>query len=280
MHISMQHKYPLVTACVTACETIFDARYQTPTPPIPGAPHSLSDVEYVVGRQPEICLRCSGLHGISEGEQCENPPCCIQCKADHPTTSRECPKYKQEEQIVRLKVDKGISFAEARRIFLENTRQETYAGVVQEHIQKQLTEKDQTIATLQKQIAALRKDLADLKQILKSRPQSQSPSPRNPPTTSDIRNLSTSTAKHPKVPEHGDRIPRKEQPFTSPPSKRRDNRKFDKQDYDVNTRSRSGKRQMEISPIENNNYRGKRISTPNTNSTTSNNDKNNGQEAL
>lgn len=117
-------------------------------------------------QQPGVCLRCSASHEIPEGEQCTNPPNCLHCKTGHPTTSRDCPKYKQEEKIVHLKVDRGISFVEARRMYAEENKQGTIAEVVQEQVQQQLAAKDQVITSLQKQVAVLTKELVALKQTL------------------------------------------------------------------------------------------------------------------
>lgn len=215
-------------------------------------------------QQAAICLRCSMSHDLPEGEQCTNPPNCLYCKTGHQTTSRECPKYKQEESIVSLKVDKCISYTEARRIFAEENKQKTFSGVVQDQIQQQLVAKDHIIATLQKQVATLTKELADVKHILQSRSQNQSPVSSNqqtsPPFQKPTTKISQPITLKQNSPGQNSRLSRKDQHPTSPPIDRRDNRKHNRQEYEIHTRSRSGKRHIEISPTDGTNHRGKRKS--------------------
>lgn len=206
--------------------------------------------------QTSICLRCSAPHDIPQGEQCTKPPYCLHCKTGHQVTSRECPKFKEEDKIIRLKTDRGISFAEARRMCAEETKKQTYTGIVQEQIQQELAAKDQIIATLQKQVAMLTNELAALKNMLKPSTLNQSTTPQDArPAASNQKPLPQTT---PSVPPQTDRKSRKDQTFISPPSNRRDNRKSNKSEQGMLTRSRSGKRHIEISPTDN---RGKRTST-------------------
>lgn len=81
--------------------------------------------------------------------------------------SRECSKYKEEDKIVHLKIDRRISFGEARRLYSEENRRETIARMIQNQLKQEVAKKDQLIATLQKQVADLAKEIA----ILKSAPQ-------------------------------------------------------------------------------------------------------------
>lgn len=210
-----------------------------------------------VCQQTTICLRCSTPHDVPEGEQCVNPPNCLHCKTDHQVTSRDCPKFKEEEKIIRLKTDQGISFAEARRICAEETKKQTFAGIIQNQMHQELAAKDQVIAALQKQVAVLTKELANLKKLLKPSAQNHSPVPQEPrPSASSERSVSQTTQSV----SNTDRLSRKDQSFISPPARRREIRKSNKLDYDVQTRSRSGKRPIETSPTEVINNRGKRIS--------------------
>lgn len=215
--------------------------------------------------QPEICLRCSTSHEVPEGEQCSNLPHCLHCQAGHQVTSRDCPKYKEEETIVRLKVDKNISFIEARRIYAEEKKQGTIAEVVQEQIQKQLAAKDQVIAALQKQVAMLTKELADLKHSLGPARSSQPSPSSHEQSVSDFKKpaakATMTTPVKRSMPAQNDRLSRKDQPYSSQSTSQQDRHQH-RQEHGMQTRSRSNKRQMEISPTESNNHRGKRISAP------------------
>ncbi|XP_055590314.1 uncharacterized protein LOC129759678 [Uranotaenia lowii] len=72
----------------------------------------------------KICQNCAGpFH-----EKCNQPAKCACCQEDHPTLSNECSKMKEEQLIVKVKIDRNISFLEARRITKEQQKQpETYA---------------------------------------------------------------------------------------------------------------------------------------------------------
>ena len=61
----------------------------------------------------EICGKCGQTgHGYDD---CNGSPFCVNCKGDHPSSSRACPVWKQEKRIVELKVTENISFTEAVR---------------------------------------------------------------------------------------------------------------------------------------------------------------------
>lgn len=209
--------------------------------------------------QTGICLRCSAPHDIPEGEQCTNPPNCLHCKTGHAVTSRDCPKFKEEDKIIRLKIDQGLSFAEARRMCAEETKKQNFSGIVRQQVQQELAAKDQIIATLQQQVAMLTNELAALKRILKPSTQSQSPASRDPRLAAS--NQKPSSQVTPSVPPQTNRLSRKDQSTISPTNPRRENRKNNKSDHEMQTRSRSGKRHMEISPTEGTSNRVKRNST-------------------
>lgn len=62
---------------------------------------------------PRRCYNCSQDH--EENEMCENAAFCRNCKKDHRPSSRQCPIYKIETDIIRTKIDLNISSAEARK---------------------------------------------------------------------------------------------------------------------------------------------------------------------
>lgn len=216
-------------------------------------------------QQTGICLRCSAPHHAPDGEQCVNPPNCLHCKTGHHTTSRDCPKYKEEEKIIRVKIDKGVSFAEARRMCAEDPKKQTFSSIVQEQIQQELAAKDQLIATLQKQVEMLTKELSALKEIVRPTTHNQAPATSDTRPSASNKTSSQTTPCTPlqkKVQQSPtERLSRKDQTFVAPPARQRENRKNNNSDHGVETRSRSKKRHMEISPNEAVNKQGKRIST-------------------
>lgn len=202
-----------------------------------------------------ICLRCSTSHDIPEGEQCKNAANCLYCNADHQVTSRDCPKFKEEEKIIRLKTDQGITFAEARRLCAEESKRQTYAGVIRDQMQQELAAKDLVIAALQKQVALLTKELASLKDILKPSSESHPAASQDPrPSTSTQKTVQQTT----RSASQTERQSRKDQ--SSPTVRRRENQKSNKSGYGIVTRSKSGKRPMETSPTEAFHNPGKRSS--------------------
>lgn len=63
----------------------------------------------------KTCAKCGKNYHPSEN--CSNLPCCINCGEPHPAYSRSCRKWKQEKEIITLKVKENISFPEARKRF-------------------------------------------------------------------------------------------------------------------------------------------------------------------
>ena len=218
-----------------------------------------------------VCLQCSQSHELHEGEKCTNPPHCMHCKKEHAITSRECSKYKSEQKIIRIKVDQGVSFPEARRIYAEEAKEETFSSIVQDRLNNEMAKKDQMIADLQKQVAALAKELADLKEILRSTSNSQPRSQEN--TTHSITQTSSSQSSpapksgtstrgsRPNLPSKNtsERLSRKDACLMLPPKKISSCN--DTNPYNLRSRSRSGKRPMEISPTNDDGTSGKRFSS-------------------
>lgn len=48
-------------------------------------------------------------------DNCTNNIQCVNCKGDHPAYSRPCPFWKQEKEIIKLKISANTSFPEARK---------------------------------------------------------------------------------------------------------------------------------------------------------------------
>ena len=78
-----------------------------------------------------VCHKCGETE--HEGE-CRNGPKCVNCTEDHPTSSKECPIFKKEAAIQKVRAEKGVSFPEAKRLVEQmnsvHTTRTTYATVV------------------------------------------------------------------------------------------------------------------------------------------------------
>ncbi|XP_058448706.1 uncharacterized protein LOC131428679 [Malaya genurostris] len=106
--------------------------------------------------QPPACLNCSGTHTSNKENPCNAPSKCGNCSGNHPTRYRKCPAYMKEEEIIKLKVTKNISFSEARAFFKNNTSEPSYADTVKNRLDSNRDEKDRTINLLREEITKLR----------------------------------------------------------------------------------------------------------------------------
>jgi len=64
-------------------------------------------------RRKETCARC-GTEGHGD-RGCEEPARCINCKGSHSAFSRDCPQWKKEQEIQRVRTQNNLTFPEARR---------------------------------------------------------------------------------------------------------------------------------------------------------------------
>jgi hypothetical protein len=68
-------------------------------------------------REPnEICKDCAVIK--HEG-QCSSPLKCRNCNGSHGSFDKMCPIFKREEAIIKLKIDQGISFGYARKLYMD-----------------------------------------------------------------------------------------------------------------------------------------------------------------
>ena len=72
-----------------------------------------------------ICVRCADKHNDTE---CNKAIKCANCSGDHMASSKSCPIWQQEAEILKLKVNNNISFAEAKKIVIQNKTSSSYAA--------------------------------------------------------------------------------------------------------------------------------------------------------
>ncbi|RUS68675.1 hypothetical protein EGW08_023563 [Elysia chlorotica] len=76
-----------------------------------------------------VCCRCG--KGGHAGKDCKADPSCLNCHGPHAADSKECPKWKEEEAILRYKAQHGGTFAQARAAIVveldPNIKRRTYA---------------------------------------------------------------------------------------------------------------------------------------------------------
>lgn len=91
-----------------------------------------------IGRNCSSEKKC-GKCGNNYHEECENREKCINCGNEHGAFFNGCPVLKREKEIIKIKVDKNLSFWEARKM-IEDQSSNTYADQV-----KQLNEEKKTL---------------------------------------------------------------------------------------------------------------------------------------
>ena len=75
-----------------------------------------------------ICATC----GEKEHDEadCLNPPCCVNCKGEHPSNSRDCPTWKAEKEIQKIKINRDLSYKDAKKAYeVETAHSQPYAVV-------------------------------------------------------------------------------------------------------------------------------------------------------
>ena len=65
----------------------------------------------------EICRNCSQA---THGESCSQTPKCVNCGEGHPSSSKKCPVWIQENEIQKVKTVNKCSFSEAKSIVSAN----------------------------------------------------------------------------------------------------------------------------------------------------------------
>lgn len=94
------------------------------------------------------CGTCSGAHETVKGQICKEKPYCNKCGLDdHPISSRKCPKYVAESTICRIRIDRNISYDDAKKAYW----QEVIANYKEKKIaeyEKLMKKKDNTIGNL------------------------------------------------------------------------------------------------------------------------------------
>ena len=75
----------------------------------------------------ERCVKCA-----EEGHsnfKCQKDPKCVNCKGNHMSSSKDCPAFKKEAAIQKIKSEKNITYSEARRQYNNTNVQsnKTYA---------------------------------------------------------------------------------------------------------------------------------------------------------
>ena len=64
----------------------------------------------------KVAAKCTGCGKDKHEGQCEGPKLCSNCNGPHASSSKDCPVWQKEKEIQRVRVEKRISFPEARQL--------------------------------------------------------------------------------------------------------------------------------------------------------------------
>ena len=64
----------------------------------------------------KVAAKCRGCGKDKHEGQCEGPKLCSNCNGPHASSAKDCPVWQMEKEIQRVRVQKRISFPEARRL--------------------------------------------------------------------------------------------------------------------------------------------------------------------
>lgn len=117
----------------------------------------------------ERCRNCAQNHPINVEVGCAEPPKCLHCGGAHPSTSKKCKVYQKEEEIVKIKVNTGVSFMEAKKEYDRIHGEKSYAGVSGAQQRLKQDEKDREIQLLRAEVdrlKAVEQELAKLRKVI------------------------------------------------------------------------------------------------------------------
>lgn len=99
------------------------------------------------------CGTCSKDHTIDKENPCQAEVYCKRCdRHSHSLASRKCPVYGNENEIQKIRVNQGISYPAARRLFEQANNQHTFSSVT-------VASKDQQIADLSSKVDKLLQEM-------------------------------------------------------------------------------------------------------------------------
>lgn len=87
-----------------------------------------------IGKSCKKARRCPNCCNAWHDEECSLPTFCLHCNENHSIYSSFCKKFKAEQEIVKIRIDRDIPFPQARRLFYE--QRGSYSQVMQQQANK------------------------------------------------------------------------------------------------------------------------------------------------
>lgn len=146
-----------------------------------------------------VCINCSSPDHVEAN--CKEAPKCRNCNGNHSSSNKLCPKYKTEQEIIKIKIDQNISWNMARNKHqvsqnLPNLAKTVTASDNTEDLKKYI---DNKFESLLEKIEIQNETIIKLMQIMTN---TRSPSTNNntPPTTTPNKStpISSPTTTQPK----------------------------------------------------------------------------------
>ncbi|XP_046565083.1 uncharacterized protein LOC124273818 [Haliotis rubra] len=76
------------------------------------------------------CNRCGG--NCDDSTECNKDPSCVNCGGNHVSSSKDCPIWKRESKIMKIKHERNVSFQDVKKIVLgeEQSIHSSYSAAV------------------------------------------------------------------------------------------------------------------------------------------------------
>lgn len=115
-----------------------------------------------------VCRNCSTTHEATTDENgrqsCPKAAYCKNCEGKHGPGSKECPRFKEEAEIARVKTEQKISFAEAKQRVTAKPST-TFASTVSKNLvpldPRARAQESEVISALKRELAETKKALAE-----------------------------------------------------------------------------------------------------------------------
>lgn len=78
-----------------------------------------------------VCENCGTGGHEHHTSQCKNPPKCVNCGKDHLSKSNICEIWKKEKEIMKIKVNKNVTYLEAKKLYESQQPQINFSTIVQ-----------------------------------------------------------------------------------------------------------------------------------------------------
>lgn len=90
----------------------------------------------------EHCGNCYTTEHNGKNTNCTATSFCVTCvKNDHPSYSKKCPTFTREQGVIKLKIDRNLTYPEAKRLWDTENKQTNYAKITADESQKASIEK-------------------------------------------------------------------------------------------------------------------------------------------